>query len=144
MRLRPDELAVLVLDLTNFARLCARLPAVGGDEVAIVLHGLGPVVHEVLVDVVGIEQRRWPEGGEQVLGDGFDQRLGVAVLGEAGESWRAWPAANWRTAWSRLRWNAANSAWPKMVGFTSASGSFSCAVAGAVGRTRTARRARWG
>ena len=28
------------------------LPAVGGDQVAVVLHGLSPVVHQVLVDVV--------------------------------------------------------------------------------------------
>ena len=86
VRLRPDELAVLVLDLTDLARLRARLPAVGGDQVAVVLHGLGPVVHEVLIDVVGIEQRRGLEGGEQILGDGLDQRLGMAVLGEAREA----------------------------------------------------------
>src|SRR5690606_17391810 len=36
-------------------------PAVGGDQVGVVLHGLGPVVHQVLVDVVGIEQRRGME-----------------------------------------------------------------------------------
>ena len=57
-------------------------PAVVGDEVAIVLHGLRPVIHEVLIHVVGIEQRRCSEGGEQILGDGFDERLGMAVLGE--------------------------------------------------------------
>ena len=85
MLLGPDEFAVLVLHLTDLARLRARLPAVSGDEVAIVLHGLGPVVHEVLIDVVGVEQRRGLEGGEQVLGDGFDERLGMAVLGEAFE-----------------------------------------------------------
>ena len=88
MRLGPDELAFLVLDLTDLARLGARLPAVGGDEVAVVLHRLGPVVHQVLIDVVGIEQRRGLEGGEQVLGDGFDERLGMAVLGEAFEQRR--------------------------------------------------------
>ena len=56
--LRPDEFVVLVLDLNDLAGLRALLPAVGGDQVAIVLHGLGPVVHEVLIDVVGVEQRR--------------------------------------------------------------------------------------
>ena len=71
--LGPDEFAVLVLDLTDFAGLRARLPAVGGDEVAVVLHGLGPVVHEVLIDVVGVDERRGREGGEQVLGDGLDE-----------------------------------------------------------------------
>ena len=54
-----------------------------GDEIAIVLHGLGPVIHEVLIDIVGIEERRGLKGGEQVLGDAGDERLGVAVLGEA-------------------------------------------------------------
>ena len=39
----------------------------------------------MLIDVVGIEQRRGLEGGEQILGDGFDERLGMAVLGEAFE-----------------------------------------------------------
>ena len=37
----------------------------------------------MLIDVVGIEQRRGLEGGEQILGDGFDERLGMAVFGEA-------------------------------------------------------------
>ncbi len=81
--LGPDEFAFLVFDLTDFAGLRARLPPGIGDEVAIVLHGLGPVVHEVLIDIVGVEQRRGLEGGEQVFGDGFDERLGMAVLGEA-------------------------------------------------------------
>ena len=89
VRLGPDELVVLVLDLNDLARLRALHPAVGGDQVAIVLHRLGPVVHEVLIDVVGIEQRRGLEGGEQVLGDGLDQRLGMAVLAEALEARRA-------------------------------------------------------
>ncbi len=44
------------------------LPAVGGDQVAVVLHGLGPVVHQVLVDVVGVDQRLVGVVGEQVLG----------------------------------------------------------------------------
>jgi hypothetical protein len=66
--------------------LRAHFPSVSGDEVAVVLHGLDPVVHEVLIHVVGIEQRRSPEGGEQILGDGFDERLGMPVLGEAFEA----------------------------------------------------------
>ena len=78
----------MFLTSTDLARLRARLPAVAGDEVAVVLHRLGPVVHEVLIDVVGIEQRRGLEGGEQILGDGFDERLGMAVLGEAFEQRR--------------------------------------------------------
>ena len=39
----------------------------------------------MLVDVVGVEQRRRLEGGEQVLGDRLDQRLGMAVLVEGRE-----------------------------------------------------------
>ena len=120
----------------------ARLPAGIGDEVAIVLHGLGPVVHEVLIDIVGIEQRRGLEGGEQVLGDGFDERLGMAVLGEALEQRGvgrlplreelAWP-------WSL---KAVNSGWPKMAGFTSAMGSLQRGSSRGGWRSRTRRRAR--
>ena len=117
------SLVVLVLDLNDLARLRSLHPAVGGDQVGVVLHGLGPVVHQVLVDVVGIEQRRLAEGGEQILGDGLDQRLGVAVLVEGGEALRRGlaPSAKCFVAFC---WKAANSAWPRMAGFTSASGSF--------------------
>ncbi len=61
-------------------------PSVSGDEIAVVLHGLRPVIHEVLIHVIGIEQGRSPEGGEHVLGDGFDEGLGMAVLREALEA----------------------------------------------------------
>ena len=81
--LGPDEFVFFVFHLHDLARLRTRLPAGIGDEVAIVLHGLGPVIHEVLIDIVGIEERRGLKGGEQVLGDAGDERLGVAVLGEA-------------------------------------------------------------
>ena len=76
-------LAGLVVD--DEPGLGGRHPAVGGDEVAVVLHRLGPVVHQVLVDVVGVEQRGVLEAGEQRLGDGLDQGLGVAVLGKAAQ-----------------------------------------------------------
>ncbi len=88
MRLRPDQLVVFVLDLTNLARLCACLPAVGGDQITIVLHRLGPVVHQVLVNVVGVEQRRALEGGEQILGDCVDEHLRVSAFVEAFQSRR--------------------------------------------------------
>ena len=55
------------------------LPAVGGDEVAVVLHGLGPVVHQVLVDVVGVDERLAGVVGEQVLGQGGDDFLRMAA-----------------------------------------------------------------
>src|ERR1035441_3578568 len=83
VRFGPDEFVVLVLHLADLARLRARLPPFRGDEIAIVLHGLGPVVHEVLINVVGIDKRRGLEGGEQILGDSFDERLGMAGFGEA-------------------------------------------------------------
>jgi hypothetical protein len=122
VRLGPDNFTFLVFDLTDFAGLRARFPPSIGDEVAIVLHGLGPVLHEVLIDVIGVEQRRGLEGGEQILGDGFDERLGMAVLGEALEQRRAglFPVSEEPVAAS---WNAVNSAWPKMAGFTPAIGS---------------------
>src|SRR5688572_26958678 len=44
---------------------------------------------KVLIDVVGIEQRRGPEGAEQILGDGFDERLRAASLGQVFEKWGA-------------------------------------------------------
>ena len=43
-------------------------PAVGGDEVAVVLHGRGPVIHEVLIDGVGIDQELAFGVGEQGFG----------------------------------------------------------------------------
>jgi hypothetical protein len=68
----------------------------------------------VLIDIVGVEQRRGLEGGQQVLGDGFDERLGVAVLGEALESGTE---AVCHLVKSFLAWvvKAVNSGWPKMV-----------------------------
>src|SRR2546423_9074212 len=53
-------------------------PTITGDEVAIVLHSLSPVVHEVLIYVVPIKQWRIPEGGEQILGNGFYKHFGTA------------------------------------------------------------------
>ena len=44
------------------------LPAVGGDQVAVVLHRLGPVVHQVLIDVVGVDERLAGVVGEQAFG----------------------------------------------------------------------------
>ena len=79
--LGPDEFALLVLHLNDLTRPGPGDPSGIGDEVAVVLHDFSPVVHEVLIDIVGIQQRRGLEGGQQVLGDGFDERLRVAVLG---------------------------------------------------------------
>ena len=79
----------------------------------------------MLIDVVGVEQRRGLEGGEQVLGDGFDERLGMAVLVEAFEHAADGRPPLRRRACVALAVNAVNSAWPKMAGFTSAIGSFS-------------------
>ena len=79
--LGPDQLAILVLHLVQLTHRRARLPAVGADQVAVVLHGLGPVVHQVLVDVVMVEQGRLGEGAEQVFREFEDQLLGVAAGG---------------------------------------------------------------
>ena len=57
-------LGLLGLVLDDQPGLGCSAPAIGGDEVAIVLHGLGPVVHEVLVDVVMVEQGRLGERSE--------------------------------------------------------------------------------
>ena len=55
------------------------LPAVLHQQVNIVLHRLGPVVHEVLVHVVGVEQRGFLKGLQQIFGERFDQRLGLVA-----------------------------------------------------------------
>jgi hypothetical protein len=47
-------------------------PAFQGDLPRVVLHRLGPVVHQVLVDVVGVDQARTTESFEQALGNGLD------------------------------------------------------------------------
>ena len=44
-------------------------PAIGRDEVAIVLHGRGPVVHEVLIDRVRVNERLAFGVGEEKLPD---------------------------------------------------------------------------
>ena len=45
------------------------LPAIGGDQIAVVLHGLGPVIHQVLIDVVFVDERLAAVVGEQVFGE---------------------------------------------------------------------------
>ena len=72
------------------------LPAVGGDEIAVVLHRLRPVVQEVLIDVVFVDERLVGVVGQQILGKSGDdflrmttdlqlpQRLG-ALLPPSGE-----------------------------------------------------------
>ena len=57
----------------------------------------------------------------------LDQRLGMAVLVEALEARRGGLRASRRRAAVAVALKAVNSAWPKMAGFTSAIGSFSCA-----------------
>ena len=69
-----DELAVLVLD--GPARLGSVDPAVVHDEEDVVVHDVVPVGHELLVDVVLIEQRDWLEAGQQVVADRGDQVVG--------------------------------------------------------------------
>ena len=63
-------------------------PAVGGNQIDVVLHGLGPVVHHVLIDVIGVEQGRGPEGGKQGLGDLPDQCPGLVAGLDAGQQRR--------------------------------------------------------
>ena len=48
------------------------MPTRIGDEVAVVLHGLGPVVHQVLIHGVGVKQWRFFKGGQQGLGDALN------------------------------------------------------------------------
>ena len=54
-------------------------PAVGGDEVAIVLHGGGPVICEVLIDGVGIDEQLAFRVMQEVFRKVADDFLGQAV-----------------------------------------------------------------
>jgi len=45
------------------------LPAIGGDQVTVVLHGCNPVVHQVLIDIVLFNQRFVRVMGQQVFGE---------------------------------------------------------------------------
>ena len=61
-------------------------PAVGGDGVGVVLQGLGPLVHEVLVDGVVVDER----AGllvvvQQVFGQGVDEVAGDEADAEGAE-----------------------------------------------------------
>ena len=68
---RLGELAVLVLD--GLARLGRFQPAVVHDQEHVVVHDVVPVAHELLVDVVLVEQRHRLEPGEQVVADVGDE-----------------------------------------------------------------------
>ena len=56
-----------------------RLPAVGGDQVAIVLHSLGPAIHQVLIDIVGVNERLVGVVCEQTLGKLRDDLPGMTA-----------------------------------------------------------------
>ena len=63
-----DDFAFLVFSLLcDSAGRCD--PAIGGDEVAVILHGLGPIIHEVLIDVIVVDKRLVGVMGEQVFGE---------------------------------------------------------------------------
>ncbi len=53
------------------------VPAVGADEVEVVLEGFVPVVKQVLVDGVGFGERPVGVGGEQVFADVIEQYFGL-------------------------------------------------------------------
>lgn len=57
-------------------------PADFCDAIGIVLHRLGRVVHQVLIDVIGIEQRHFAKGFQQALGQGLNENLRSVVLAE--------------------------------------------------------------
>src|SRR5438552_3859548 len=52
------------------------LPAIGGDEVPVVLHGCRPVIHEVLIHVVFVDEGLATVVGQQVFGQISNQSLG--------------------------------------------------------------------
>ena len=73
----PVFLLPLLVLLDDAGRL--GFPAIGGDEVAIVLHGGGPVIHEVLVDIVLVYERLAGVMGEKLFRKFHDDALGMTV-----------------------------------------------------------------
>ena len=69
-------LAFLV-GLNDTISLC--LPTLRGDQVAIVLHGFGPEIHQVLIDIVGVNERLVGVVREQALGKLSDDLPGMAA-----------------------------------------------------------------
>ncbi len=51
------------------------------------LLGSQTAIHEVLIDVIGVEQRRRFEVREKALGKGLDESLWMAVLREGFQAW---------------------------------------------------------
>jgi hypothetical protein len=88
------DLLRLVLD--HAARLGCFQPAVGGDEVHVVLHHLGPVVHQPLVDVVAAQSGRSAKRASRSSDSVVDQLAGPVVDLQPAARARA-PRANPRT-----------------------------------------------
>ena len=65
------------------------LPALVGDQVAIILHGLGPILHQALIDVVAVNERLAGVVGEEALGELHDDLLGMAADVQRFEPWDA-------------------------------------------------------
>ncbi len=80
MRFGPHQFVVFVFDLHHFAQGACAGPAVLHQQVHVVLHDLGPVVHEVLVHVIRVHQGHGLEAGQQIFGQGVDKRLGMVAL----------------------------------------------------------------
>ena len=62
-------------------------PAIRRENVAVVLHHLRPIVHQVLIHIVGIQQRRSFEEVKQILSDGGNQFLRMPVFAKAHQPW---------------------------------------------------------
>lgn len=73
----PTLVLFLALFVLLYDPIGRRLPAVGGHQVGIVLHGRRPVVEQVLVDVVGVDERALGVVDEQAFANVDDQLLGV-------------------------------------------------------------------
>ncbi len=69
-KLRRDEVAI-------------GLPTILGNHVYVILHGVGPVAHQVLVYIVFIDQTGFGKYAQDILGECFDQLFGVTAHAEA-------------------------------------------------------------
>src|SRR5699024_5052607 len=76
-------LSFLTLSRTGSHRLQGSLPAVLYNHILVILHRLGPVVHQVLVDVVFVNERGIRPGLEQIFRKRFNKRGGTGFFGNS-------------------------------------------------------------
>ena len=77
-QVQPLSLSLPFLSVSMMRVVSAFQPS-AAIEVAVVLHGLGPVVHQVLVDIIRVDERLAGVVNEQVLRELGDDVLRMAA-----------------------------------------------------------------